>query len=526
MRQTVGDGTGSSLHDLREQIRAINPGYLASATGTGHFRDRLQTIFYSPSRNALFLVVAERFVFRLETSPALVLREVAEVNHDGSGLVGDGLQTIDAITETLAGTILLLGSDRRDGEWHGVAWRLEAGDGTFRRVVVAEPAWQTTRAGNATAGFFGPDREEVVAIAPYASPARLLLSRDDGLTWRHHSLATLFANHVHEVYLPRAIHPERTARLWVTGGDDPSGAASGLVSFDGFDAQGELRGGRFALREQPGYRLVGLTGNGRDLFVGNESLAGGVLRIQDNEQAIAISDFEYVLTKGRHDYHQMRSLLATADGVLISGTDSYGHVGDTIRADSGGYLYLSTDDGASCRTIPLGAKWVTGIACDGTAFWVTFGMGREEGPDCSASRLSLLRIPKPPVWADVSDDYVVKLLIADSSDFYRAAGYDSHPVPVLARGATTFRVDMAPFRSLALLVDSHEPGELSVETLPFRDWHPDQERWTEIRRLRIRAAGRQQILLREGETMSRHFRVRNAGRRPIALRQLAFVGRK
>ena len=85
---------------------------------------------------------------------------------------------------------------------------------------------------------------------------------------------------------------------------------------------------------------------------------------------------------------------------------------------------------------------------------------------------------------------------------------------------------MAPFRSLALLVDSHEPGELSVETLPFRDWHPDQERWTEIRRLRIRAAGRQQILLREGETMSRHFRVRNAGRRPIALRQLAFVGRK
>jgi hypothetical protein len=81
-------------------------------------------------------------------------------------------------------------------------------------------------------------------------------------------------------------------------------------------------------------------GNGKHVFIGNESLAGGKLTIQDSEESIDNGDFEYVLGKFRHYYHQFRALLATPDVILISGSSSYGYVGDTVRADSGGYQYI------------------------------------------------------------------------------------------------------------------------------------------------------------------------------------------
>ena len=122
----------------------------------------------------------------------------------------------------------------------------------------------------------------------------------------------------------------------------------------------------FALRERPGYRLVGLAGDGKHVYIGNESLSGGMLRILDNAQSIALHDFEYVLGKHRHDYHQFRSMVATADGLLAAATDSYAFTGDTIRADSGGFLYVSNDGGASFREISLGMKWVTASSTTAT----------------------------------------------------------------------------------------------------------------------------------------------------------------
>lgn len=518
--------TRSSLLDLRKLLVQLNPNYLSSSVVGPRYTDRIQTLYYAASLDTLFVVIGERFVFAIDERAASPLREIAEVNYLAGQLVPAGRQYVDSIVETLSGTVLLIGRDNRDGVERGVVWRREPDDEKFRRASVSSVAWQSSKAGNAAAGFFGCDREELVAIAPYASPAHIYTSRDDGLTWRHHTLGHLFADHAHEVYLPRAVHPNRCARLWVTGGDDPSGERSGLVYFDGFKADGDLGEGRFAFRERPGYRLVGLAGNGREIYVGNESLAGGVLKLQDNEQSILAGDFEYVLAKSRHDYHQMRSLVATPDGLLVSGTDSYGHVGDNIRADSGGYLYVSTDEGASCRTIPLGAKWITGIAYDGRAFWVATSMGREEGGDFSSMRLTLMRIEKPSVLSATSDDFVVKLLIADSSEFYRAAGYASHPAPVLGVGEATLRVDMAPFRSIALLVESRGRAELAIESIPFRDWDPRAELWSEVQRVVMRRAGRHQALVPSVGGMSRFFRVRNVGRSAALLRQLAFIGRK
>jgi hypothetical protein len=93
-----------------------------------------------------------------------------------------------------------------------------------------------------------------------------------------------FLHHVHEVYVPPGVEPARVARLWVTGGDDPTGVKSGVLCFESLDDDGGLSGARWVFRETPGYRLVGLHGNGKHVFVGNES-APKVIKIQTTRES-------------------------------------------------------------------------------------------------------------------------------------------------------------------------------------------------------------------------------------------------
>ncbi len=524
--KTLESGAGvTALVDIEPKIAAVDRAYLdREVVGDAH-NARVNEISYARIDRRLYLIYADRFVFWSDDEFA-TLHELREVNYDGEAIVGVDDQSIDAIVETMRGTIVLIGRDKRDGQAAGIAWRKACNAESFTRHVVARQGWKTSKSGNATAGYFGSPPRDMVAVAIYAENAHLYFSLDDGLTWTLQQLSNAFAQHVHQVYLPQAVHPQRAARMWVTGGDDPSGAASGLVCFDAVGADGLLAGFRYVLRERPGFRLVGLTGNGKYVYIGNESLAGGMLKLQDNAQSIETQDFEYILGKNRHDYFIFRAIVATPDGLLLAGSNSYGRVGDTIRADSGGYLYASTDDGASFREISLGAKWVTSITYDGVSFWVGISMGGDEsGVDISSRRLTLLRLPKPCPFAELTDPYCAKVVVSDSSDFYREAGYAAYPRAQLQPGETTFRVDMSRYRRLALLVDSYDAGELAVESLPFLDWHPDTQRWAPVTVVKLVAPGRKQILLSEADTISRHFRVRNVGSRPIALRQLAFLGK-
>ena len=239
-----------------------------------------------------------------------------------------------------------------------------------------------------------------------------------------------------------------------------------------------------------------------------------------------MQDYEYALGKGRHDYHQFRSMVATIDGILISGTDSYGYTGDTIRADSGGYLYLSNDGGASCREISIGGKWITAIAYDEHAFWVAAGMNREEGPDASEHRLSLLRVPKPPPLANLGAAYCAKPVLVDSSAFYKMAGYADHPQAQLAAGEHSLRVDMHPFGMISVDIQTSGPAQLVVEAAPFLNWHPDATPWAEVAGLTFDAAGRQSMSLPPPASQNRHFRLRNRGDSDALLRFAAFIGRR
>jgi len=510
--------------DLSRAIRAIDPAYL-EASARPPFETRIHVVAWCAADARLYVVVADAYVFWSDDG-GRYWHEVGEVNRRSNGVIHPaGAQHVDAIVDTPEGSVLLIGRDAHDGSEHGVVWRKQAGASTFARMVATATPWATTKGGNATAGFIGAPPRAMVALAVYASPAHFWTSFDDGQSWRRQELGSTFAMHVHEVYLPRSATLQRSARLWVSGGDDPTGAGSGVVTFDNVGPDGALGGLNFALRERPGYRLVGLAGDGKHVYIGNESLSGGALRILDNAQSIAAADFEYVLGKNRHDYHQFRSMVATADGLFAAASDSYAYVSDTIRADSGGYLYLSGDGGASFREISLGMKWITGLVCDGAALWIAGGMNREYGPDPSALAMSLLRVPKPGALEVLSSPYCTKAIVMDSSAFYTMAGYADHPRPALRPGERTFRVDLSPYASAVVEVETYGPATLTVEALPFQNWHPDEDAWRDVATLST-AAGRVGAQLPPLAMHNRWFRVRNSGTAAVELKRIAFVARR
>ena len=515
---------GIEFVDVAAAVRAIDLAYVAPA-GASDANDRLHALAWSAADRRLYVVFAEGFVFWSDDGGAR-WHEVPEINRRADGrLHARGEQHVDAIVDTMAGSVLLIGRDHRDGAAKGVVWRKPGSASAFTRNVAVESGWKTGKSGNATSGYFGSPPREMVAVAVYDSPAEFWYSIDDGLHWRRQALGDAFALHVHELYLHRSANVHRPARLWVSGGDDVSGSGSGVVTFDTLDADGTLAGMSVALRERPGFRLVGLAGDGKHVYIGNESLSGGMLRILDNAQSIAMRDFEYVLGKHRHDYHQFRSMTATADGLLAAATDSYAFTGDTIRADSGGFLYVSNDGGASFRELSLGMKWITALAYDGRAFWIAGGMNREHGADPSALRMTLLRVPKPSAYERLTGPYCTKLLVADSSRFYTMAGYSSCPRPSLAPGERTFRVDLSPYRTIVVQAELATPGTLAVEALPYATWHPDEDAWHDVATLVRTDPGRLEVQLSELATHNRWFRVRNAGSDAVELRSLAFVAR-
>lgn len=523
----VDPGEGGAWVDLARLIAAVDPRYLSPDLVPDPHVMRCSGLAFARGEGRLYVLYAGSYLFYSDDG-LRSLHAASEVNAAGPGLVPGPLQALDAVVETVDGTILVAGNDARDeGERRGVVWRKPRGAAAFARHAVTEGAWRTSPSVKLAAGYFGAAHARMVALSIYAPEApHLYLSLDDGRTWRRQPMDAYFQNHVHEVYLPPSVDGARVGRLWVTGGDDPTGAKSGVVCFDALDGEGWLGGARWVFREVPGYRLVGLAGNGTHVFVGNESVAGGVVKIQDNLETIEARDFEYALGKARHDYHQFNALLATRDGLLVAGTSSYRSTGDTVRADSGGYVYVSADEGASFREIALGDTWVQGIADDGAWLWVAASGSRDNSPDVSRHRLELLRLPRPWPGESLAQPFVAKPVVLDSSDFYAFAGYPDHPRPALAPGERTLRVDLSAWGSLVVAAETYGPATLVVEGLPFQSWRLAAHPWRDVATLVLEAAGRAEVALGDGARHNRWFRVRNAGPAPVQLKSVAFLGRR
>lgn len=522
----AGNDDGTRV-DLARRIAEVDPRYLSTALVPDPYVMRCSGLAFARGEGRLYLVYAGSHLF-FSDDGLRSLHAVAEVNAAGAGLVAGPFQAIDAVVETVAGTILAAGNDARDGgERRGVVWRKPRGAAAFQRHVVAEPAWRTSPSVKLAAGFFGREHVPLVALSIYApDDPHLYVSLDDGVSWRRQAMDDHFVHHVHDVYLPPSVEAARVGRLWVTGGDDPTGARSGVVCFDTLDAGGRLGPARWIFRERPGYRLVGLAGNGTHVFVGNESVAGGVVKIQDNLETFEGRDFEYALGKARHDYHQFNALLAARDGLLVAGTSSYRATGDTVRADSGGYVYVSADEGASYREIALGDTWVQGLADDGASLWIAASSGRDNSPDISRHRLELLRLPRPCPGEPLAQPFVAKPVVLDSSRFYEFAGYADHPRPTLQPGERTLRVDLSAWGSLVVVGEAYGAGTLAIEGLPFQHWRLSDHPWRDVATLVFEGAGHAEVVLGDGARHNRWFRARNAGRAPLELASLTFLGRR
>src|SRR4030067_52235 len=365
--------------DLYKKIASLNPKYLSAELPPDPDIRRINGVYFAESDHRLYLIYGNAYVFASEDR-LKTLREVREINYFGRELIGAGKQSIDLVAESMDGTVIFVGRDRRDasqlnksGEGNdevGVVWRKTRGSKSFNRTVAASPAWMTSQCSNMSAGYIGAKRHKMGVFGIYGNrDAHFYYSLDDGLSWHKQPMADYFAEHVHEVYLPRSVCNERKARLWVTGGDDPSGIRSGALCFDTVEEDGSLGDPIWDFPENTEYRLVALTGNGKHVYIGNESLAGGVIKVQDNQESLDHRDFEYVFGKTRHDYFLFLSFLATPDGLLVGGSSSFGYVGDSVRADSGCYLYVSNNEGATFAEIPLGARGVSSLTYDGTFFW-------------------------------------------------------------------------------------------------------------------------------------------------------------
>jgi hypothetical protein len=513
--------------DLYPLIVRCASDYVAAVEAARPFAARVNKLYYAPRARRLFVIFAEGYVFASDDGLES-LQEVREINYSDRGLVPFGDQTVDAVVETADGTVVFAGRDRREGHETGVVWRRPMGAQSFERRSVCDPAWLTTKTGNLAAGFLGPGHARVVALAIYSDDgAHFYYSLDDGLAWHRQDMGAHFYHHVHEIYLPRKVTANRFGRMWMTGGDDPSGARSGVLCVEGVNGDGTLTAPRWVMRERPGYRLVGIAGDGKHVFVGNESLAGGALKFDDNAESIEAGDAEYVFGKGRHDYHLCGVLLAASDGLLISGTSSFSmYAGDTLRSDAGGVMYVSNDEGATFREIPLGAKWVASIADDGRDFWIATSATREYGPDVSTERFLVWRLRRPSPYDALATPHVAKVLIRDSSAFYEAAGYASHPRASLAPGERTPRADLSAYRHIALSVDATEAGTLVIEAAPFYDWRLADHPWMDVTTVSLDGPGRREVLLSDAAALNRCFRVRNAGRAPVGIRHLAFLAKR
>lgn len=201
-------------------------------------------------------------------------------------------------------------------------------------------------------------------------------------------------------------------------------------------------------------------------------------------------------------------------------------MGDNVRADSGGLLYVSNNEGASFIQLSMGARWITTIAYDGKNFWFAATAGREEGADISQERFRVYRLLKPSPYADLSTPYVAKVLICDTSKFYKLAGYETHPQAGLAPGERTMRVDMTSYRTVVLEVETLEPGTLVVEAVPFYNWRLDDNPWKDAIQVTFSEAQRKEILLPETVLHNKYLRVRNAGDKSISIQLLAFIGKR
>lgn len=510
--------------DIQPKIDKVNPNYSNSLTSL-----YISDIYYARTEKRTYFILNRIYAFYTDDDFETV-NEIEEINKWFGDLVSTARQRINYMTETMEKTMMFVGISWRktdeenptsatdwSAENRGFVWRKEKGNSDFVAKAVQTPRWNDSSTSCIDAGYIGDD-VPIVAFTNYTK--ELWYSLDDGHTWDVFVFSQL-RDHFHEVYINKAPHKGRgKGRLWAATGDDFNAIEnenSGVVVWDTLDHEDKitLNNCKWVFKDRPGYRIVGITGNFNHVYGGNEASAGGMLKIAQNDHSIDDKEWEYCLGRNRFDFHQFRTVIATDDGLLFSATDSYARA-ETRHKSHGGYIYISQDEGATFREIPImSTGWVTSATYTGDAFYFV-------GDRLDTQNLNVFKLTKQDILSYPRQNYIAKSPFVENGD-------GSTPLTLKVNDWYKPIVDMSDYDDINVLIETQGKGVVEIQASKFYtdpNWHSqgDTEGWQTIRRIKFNRPERKDIHLTDSDRHHKLYRV-IAVDGDVSIKHLIYTGK-
>jgi hypothetical protein len=302
--------------------------------------------------------------------------------------------------------------------------------------------------------------------------------------------------------------------VYVSGGDaGPQYGEQATLQWDGLGGvvrTGDFRNWQRIYTEQPGERIVPITGNQRRRFFGIEGANSGALATYDDEH------YEVVFGRRSLGFLNFDTLRYTPEGLLVAGSYQY------RRITRGGYgqageLWVSDDEGASFQRIRTAFSIVSAVEYNSEYFFVGFGHGG--GGAQVDEGTHILRIPKQGFVNHLKREPKVAKIVINRTDQTR--------VRELEAGCCTHTVNMAPYKRVAVYAKVESACQLVVQAHAYEhdsNYTRDYDRWVTVETLGFDGPGEQTRMLKDGGDLFSVYRVRNASSTIARVNQVAFLG--
>jgi hypothetical protein len=404
-----------------------------------------------------------------------------------------------AITDM--GTVLVIGELRLRSKVYIAIWRRAKNADSFSRAVLCEKNGGPPA--SVSVGRLG------IFFTQYES-LNIFRSADDGLSWIRITLpyGKIFKNHVHCVWA----HPSQPY-VYVSGGDagprygeKPAASWVGLASVV---RSSDIRHWTKVFTEQPGERIVAITGNQRKRFFGNEINSGGFSTYDD-------ANYEVIFGRQTLGFINFDTFQYTPEGLLLAGTCQYRR-GTSAVYGHAGEIWISDDEGASFQRIRTSFSIVSALAYNNKYVFAGFGYGGA-GRQLDLGTHILL-FPKTTFLHGIKrEKKVAKIVLNNTGQTLTRE---------LAPGACTYQVNMAPYTQVGIIAGVGSACTLTVEANAYQDdpsftWDP--KRWVTVEKLVFDSPGIQVRQFGENGRPFAVYRVRNSSNRSAKIDQITFVG--
>ena len=400
-------------------------------------------------------------------------------------------------------TLIGVGTLKERGATHIAVWRKQKNEKYFSRSILCKQ----NNGGPPASISIG---KQGIVFTQYRS-LNLFRSADDGITWTKITFPSriVFKHHVHCVWA----HPSEPF-VYVSGGDaGPPYGEKPTASWDGLG--GVVRSSDFKhwqkiYVEQPGERIVPVTGNQRRRFFGIELANSGALATYDDE------NYEVIFGRQSLAFLNFDALTYTPEGLLIAGTYQY-HKGTHGGFGQAGEIWISDDEGASFQRIRTFYSQVSALAYNSKYIYVGFGYGGG-GSELDAGP-KILRFPKSLFLKEIQRENKVTKIVFNKTD--------QTTERQLMPGECTHQVNMRPYSNVQIVARVESAATLTVQGYLYEHDHAysrDLDRWTDIETIVFKGPGTKIVRLGESAEGFSVFRVKNSSSMKARINQIAFVG--